>query len=171
MLRIAGCMLAVAGCVGFAGSICIDAERRLVLLKQVRRIYETMKYYISYQKAAIPEVLQMLSQKDNSPFAGAFEEIDQRVCEKGENFPAVWHECMEKVLADLPLTKKERNLVMDFPSRLGFMEEHAQAGALDELLREIHLHIEEMEKEQKNKNKMIMSLGVAAGVLISILLL
>ncbi|MDE7285727.1 MAG: stage III sporulation protein AB, partial [Lachnospiraceae bacterium] len=67
--------------------------------------------------------------------------------------------------------KAERRLIMDFPNSLGFMEENAQAGALDELLREINLHIEEIEKEHKSKNKMIMSLGVAAGVLISILLL
>ena len=61
--------------------------------------------------------------------------------------------------------------MLDFPSCLGFMEENAQAMALDGLLREINLHIEELEAERKGKNKMIMSLGVGAGVLISILLL
>lgn len=171
MLRIAGCILAVIGCVGFAGNICMDAAKRLALLKKVRSIYENMKYYIAYQKATIPETLRMLAKKENEPFAQAFEEIDIRVCEIGENLPVAWKQCMGEVLKNLPLTKTEKNLIMDFPSSLGFMEENAQAGALDELLREIDLHIEEMEKEQKNKNKMIMSLGVAAGVFISILLL
>lgn len=171
MFRIAGCILAVIGCAGFAGNICMDAAKRLALLKKVRGIYENMKYYIAYQKATIPETLRILAEKGSEPFAEAFGEIDIRVCEMGENLPAAWKQCMEKVLDTLPLTRKEKKLIMDFPSSLGFMEENAQAGALDELLREIDLHIEEMEKEQKNKNKMIMSLGVAAGIFISILLL
>ncbi|MDE5909071.1 MAG: stage III sporulation protein AB [Lachnospiraceae bacterium] len=171
MLRVAGCILAVIGCAGFAGNICIEAAKRLLLLKKIKSIYETMKYYISYQKATIPETLRKLAEKENEPFAAAFAQIDERVCVKGENLPSAWKNCMGKVLEELPLTKAERRLIMDFPNSLGFMEENAQAGALDELLREINLHIEEIEKEHKSKNKMIMSLGVAAGVLISILLL
>lgn len=171
MLRIAGCLLVIIGCGGFAGSICRDVAKRLILLKQIRSIYENMKYYIAYQKAAIPETLQRLAEKGEAPFAEAFEEIAIGIYERGEDFPMIWDQRMEILLADTPLTKEEKKLLFDFPSTLGFMEENAQAGALDELLREVNIQIEEMEKEQKNKNKMIMSLGVAAGVLISILLL
>ena len=171
MFRLTGCILAVIGCAGFAWNICLDGARRLMLLKRIKSIYETMKYYISYQKATIPETLCRLAEKGGEPFGEAFAEIYVRVCEKGEAFPAAWQSCMGKVMEDLPLTKTEKKLIMDFPASLGFMEENAQAGALDELLREINLHIEEIEKEHKSKNKMIMSLGVAAGVLISILLL
>ena len=38
-------------------------------------------------------------------------------------------------------------------------------------VKEINLHINELTEEQKNKNKMIMSLGAAVGVLLSILLI
>lgn len=171
MMRLMGGILAIIGCAGFAGSICRDAVKRLALLKQIRSIYENMKYYIAYQKAVIPETLWKLAQKGEEPFAETFEEIYRRIYEKGEYFPLVWKQCMETILNDTPLTKEEKNFILDFPATLGFMEGNAQAAALDELLREINLHIEEMEREQKNKNKMIMSLGVAAGVLISVLLL
>ena len=53
MFRIAGCILAVIGCAGFAGNICMDAAKRLALLKKIKGIYENMKYYIAYQKATI----------------------------------------------------------------------------------------------------------------------
>ena len=78
---------------------------------------------------------------------------------------------MEKALKNSPLTKKEKKLVYDFASCLGYMEEAAQAGALDELQREVNLQITELERDKKSKNKIIMSFGVAAGILISILLL
>lgn len=171
MLRLAGGILVIIGCAGFAQSICRDSKKRLEMLKQLRSIFETMKYYIAYQKATIPETLWKLSDKGDAALSGAFKEIYKKVYEEGESFPLIWKQQMEKVLRESALSKEEKKLVIGFPSCLGFMEENAQAGALDELLREINLHIEELTREQKSKNKMIMSLGVAAGVLISILLI
>lgn len=171
MLRLAGCVLVISGCAGFAGSVCRDGNMRLKLLKQIRSIYENMKYYIAYQKAAVPEALRSIAGKGQEPFASVFEEIYQKTYEEGESFPLVWKQYMEKALEKTPLTVSEKKLALDFPSCLGFMEETAQAGALDELLREVNLHIDELERDKKGKNKMIMSLGVAAGVLVSILLL
>ena len=74
-------------------------------------------------------------------------------------------------MAQTPLRSQERRLLLDFPSCLGFMKEDAQAGALDELLREVIRQIEEREEERKSKNKMVMSLGLAGGILLTILLL
>ncbi len=171
MLRLAGCILVITGCTGFAQSICRDSRNRLEMLKQMRSIFEAMKYYIAYQKATVPETLWKLADKGDGILSDAFQEIYKKVYEEGESFPLIWKQQMEKVLMQSALKKEEKKLVLDFPSCLGFMEENAQAGALDELLREINLHIEELNEEQKSKNKMIMSLGVAVGVLISILLI
>ncbi len=171
MLNILGCVLVIGGCTGFAASICKDATKRLKLLKQIRGLYENMKYYIAYQKATIPEALWWLSKKSGEPFGDAFALIYERVYGQGEDFPLSWEQCIGTALQGQPLTKEEMDLVLLFPSRLGFMEEGAQALALDELLREIGIHIEELEKGLKGKNKMVMSLGVGVGVLLSILLL
>ena len=89
----------------------------------------------------------------------------------GGNFPDVWKSYMGKALAGVPLCEKEKKILLDFPSCLGYMEEGAQAAALDELQREVVQRIEELSGEQKNKNKMVISLGLAGGVLLSILLL
>lgn len=171
MLRVAGCILALIGSVGFAGSICQERAGHLRLLKQLREILENMKYYIAYQKSTVPEALKMLAGRTKPPFSEAFMEIYERVYEKGEGLPDAWKQSLEPALRNEILTKEEKKLVFDFPDCLGLMEENAQAGAMDGMLREICLHIEELEKEQKNKNKMTISLGVAAGVMISILLL
>ena len=167
MLRIMGCLLVIIGSIGFAQSICREGKNRLEMLKQMRGIFETMKYYIAYQKAAIPEALWKLSDKSDDLISAAFREI----YEKGESLPTVWQVQMEAVLMKSALSKEEKKMILDFPACLGFMEENAQAGAVDELLREINLHIKELTEEQKNKNKMIMSLGAAVGVLLSILLI
>ncbi len=161
----------IIGAAGFAQSICLEKKRHLEILKQIRSVFENMKYYIAYQKATVPEALWKLSHRGEKFFADAFEEIYKRVYEEGESFPMIWKQQMEKVLEKSLLTGEEKSMVLNFPCCLGFMEENAQAGALDELLREFDRRIEEISAELKSKNKMIMSLGVAAGILISILLL
>lgn len=171
MLRLMGSLLVIGGCSGFAGSICRELDLRLRMLKQIRSIYENMKYYISYEKAAIPEALLKISGKEGGAFGEAFEAVYQGIYEGNVNFSPLWREEMDKVLLHTPLKQRERKLLYDFPSCLGFLEEKAQARALEELLREASLQIEELEQEKRNKNKMVMSLGVSVGILISILLL
>lgn len=171
MEKLIGCVLVMAGCAGFAGSLCRERMVRILMLKQIRGIYEDMKYYISYQKATVLEALLKIAQKGEEPFAGAFLEIYRRVWEEGENLILIWRRQMEEALEKTPLSSGERKLVYDFSSCLGYMEENAQAGALDELLRDVAYHLDELEKERKNKNKMTMSLGMGIGVLVSIMLL
>ena len=159
LIKLAGCILVLTGCVGSANAWCREQKHRLLLLKQIRKIYEDMKYYISYQRITIPEALLRIG------------EI-YREQKKGEmEFPLIWKEQMEKILFKTPLHRQEWRLLLDFPSCLGFMKENAQAGALDELLRAVIQRIAELEAEQKSKNKMVMSLGLAGGILVTILLL
>ncbi len=61
MLQLTGCLMIIAGCVGVAAVVCRDYNSRLFLLKQIRKIYENLKYYMRYQKKAIPEAMLPLS--------------------------------------------------------------------------------------------------------------
>lgn len=171
MLQLTGCLLVIAGCTGIAAVICRDYNSRLRTLSMIRDIYEEMKYYISYQRMTVPEALLRLSEKECGYFSETFFEIYDAVQSGNRNLPEVWHEHMEKVLAYTALNMDEKKYLLDFPSCLGYMEESAQTGALDELQRQVMQRMEELSGEQKNKNKMVMSLGIAGGVLLSILLL
>ena len=171
MPKLAGCILIIGGCIGFAGSVCRDMAERLLLMKRIRNVYENLKYYIAYQKATIPEALLHLSQEEGEPFAAAFGAVYNECYGEGGDFSGIWHSHMERALSKTPLKDKEKELFYAFPSCLGFMEENAQAAALDKLLREVGHCVEALENERKNKDRMVMSLGAACGVLLSILLL
>ena len=171
MLQLIGCLLVISGCTGIAVVVCRDYNCRLRTLSQIRDIYEDMKYYISYQRMTVPEALLKLSEKEREPFGEAFYDIYEAVQEGNGGLPEIWQINMEKALSYTPLNEVEKNFLLDFPSCLGYMEENAQTGALDELQRQVVHCMEELSGEQKSKNKMVMSLGIAGGVLLSILLL
>lgn len=171
MLKLAGCGMVMAGCLGTALVWCRDFRQRLLLLKEIRTIYEDLKYYISYQKITVPDALFKLSENRNMFFSAVFLEIYEEQQEGREEFPGIYARRLRGVLLKTPLKKEEGRLLLAFPSCLGFMEERAQAGALDELLRETTQRIKLLEEEQKNKNKMVISLGLAVGGFLSILLI
>lgn len=149
MLRIVGAILVIWGCIGTAISICAENKKRLEMLKQIRSLYENMKYYIAYQRVTIPEALLKLSQQQGFPFTEAFLEIHDSVLHKNGDFADVWKKSMEKALAQTVLKKQDKTLLLRFPTCLGYMEENVQAKALDELIREAQQCIADLEKRKK----------------------
>ena len=83
MIKLAGCIMIISGCAGMANAWCTEQKRRLVMLRQIRKIYEDMKYYITYQKTTIPEALHRISGNKELFLADAFNEIYEEQ-KKGE---------------------------------------------------------------------------------------
>ena len=127
--------------------------------------------FAAYQRITVPDALLRLSENKALFLADAFGEIYKEQRNGKQEFPFIWEQKIENALSETALKLPEKKLLLEFPSCLGFMKDQAQAGALDELLRETVQRIEELEEEQKSKNKMIMSLGLAGGIFISILLI
>ena len=171
MTGILGSVLILAGFFGEAFRICRDYRKRIFLLKKMQCLYEQMKYEISYGKGPIPILLERLSKRSDMIFQVQFQKIADEMCVSGKPFEKIWKSHLQDELEGTPLRKQEQELLLCFPEKQGFLEEGAQAKALDELIRELQNRIMELEKEQKSKNKMVMSMGIAGGMLLSILLL
>lgn len=171
MSAVMGSILIMLGAFGFSISLCREYRMRIMLLKQIRGVYEYMEFQISYGKLPIPEILRKLSLKDELCFRQEFGRIAQRMEEGGKDFAVIWREELLASLRKSGLRHKEQQWLLAFPTKQGISKGQAQAESLDEIRRELEKGIESLQQEQKNRNKMIMSVGVAGGVLLSILFL
>jgi len=171
MSAVMGSLLVILGALGFSVSLCQEYRMRLILLKRIRGVYEYMEFQISYGKLPIPEILRKLSLKDELCFQQEFGRIARRMEEGGQDFAVIWKEELEAPLKKSGLRQKEQEWLLAFPTKQGFLKGQAQAESLNEIRRELEEGIESLQREQKNRNKMIMSVGVAGGVLLSILFL
>ena len=165
MSAIMGSLLVILGAFGFSVSLCLEYRMRLMLLKQIRGVYEYMEFQISYGKLPIPEILRKLSFKDELCFRQEFGRIAQRMEEGGQELAVIWKEELGPSLRKSGLKKKEQEWL------LGFLIGQAQAESLGEIRRELEDGIQSLQQEQKSRSKVIMSVGVAGGVLLSILFL
>ncbi len=171
MSAVIGSLLIMLGAFGFSMSICREYRMRLILLKRIRSVYEYMEFQISYGKLPIPEILRRLSFKDELCFRQEFGRIAQRMEDRGQDLAVIWREELEAPLKKSGLKQQEQEWLLAFPTKQGFLKGQAQAESLGEIRRELEEGIESLQQEQRNRNKMIMSVGVAGGVLLSILFL
>ncbi len=171
MSAVIGSLLIMLGAFGFSMSICREYRMRLILLKRIRSVYEYMEFQISYGKLPIPEILRRLSFKDELCFRQEFGRIAQRMEDGGQDLAVIWREELEAPLKKSGLKQQEQEWLLAFPTKQGFLKGQAQAESLGEIRRELEEGIESLQQEQRNRNKMIMSVGVAGGVLLSILFL
>ena len=171
MSAVVGSLLVILGAFGFSVNLCWEYRMRLTLLKRIRGVYEYIEFQISYGKLPIPEILKKLSQKDELCFQQEFGRIAQRMEDGGQDLAVIWKEELELPLKKSGLKQKEQEWLLAFPTKQGFLKGQAQAESLSEIRRELEEGIRSLQQEQKNRNKMIMSVGVAGGMLFSILFL
>lgn len=171
MSAVIGSLLVILGAFGFSASLCREYRMRLILLKRIRGVYEYMEFQISYGKLPIPEILRKLSLKDELCFQQEFGRIARRMEEGGQDLSVIWKEELRPALSKSGLKQKEQEWLLAFPTKQGFLKGQAQAESLSEIRLELEEGIRSLQQEQKSRNKMIMSVGVAGGVLLSILFL
>lgn len=172
MLKAAGSVLLLLGAWGFSYSICRERKRQLLLIKDIREMYRLMQNEISYTAFPLPEIFVSVSEKLTAPFdellLAVSREMDR---EKGEDFSKVWKSEMGKRFEEISMKGSCRELLLRFPECIGMNESEGQAKAMDRYIEELDRMIQETEEEEKSKNKVIMSLGIAAGLFMVIILL
>lgn len=166
-----GAFLVMLGSMGFTYGICREYRERLALLQRLRSCYEYIQYEIAYGKTPLPQILYKLAAKKELCFCDEFARIASQLQETGEEFEVIWRRVFEAALRGSVLKKQERELLLGFADKQGLAKEEAQARTIDMLLHELSRYIEQLQEAQKNRNKMVISMGMAGGMLLCILLL
>lgn len=172
MLKLAGVVLLMSGCVGMGISKVKEEKRRTKELRQIKRIIIRIQNEMVYGKRTLPEICFLLSGCMEQPYQEIFFKIYQKLGEnRGEIFEKLWKEQMKTGLKELPLKTEEKDILCNLPEHLGIQDETMQAAGIGQSLDIVTDRIRQSETEYESKAKVIMSLSVTAGLFISILLL
>lgn len=147
-------------------------KRGMWCLRDLVRIMELLQSEIRYGNSPLPEACLQAGKKVGKPYSLALERVFTCMEEnKGLSFAFVWKREMKECLDKLPIGKKERELFLQFANYSGFSDGQMQMRALEEYSELLKQATKEMEKQIQSKGKVVMSMGVASGVLLSIILL
>lgn len=171
MLKLAGIMLLMAGCIGLGISRVAEEKGRIRELREIRQIVTRLKNEMAYGKRTLPEICRLLGESGKEPYRTIFLDIFRKTEENaGASLVSIWKEEMENGMRMLPLKEEEKDILRDLPERIFCPDEVMQAADIGQSLEMITAHILSAEAEYANKSRVIISVSVTAGIFLSILL-
>lgn len=171
MLKLSGACLLIAGCAGFGWCICRDMERRAVQLRLLERVFILLKSEVGYSRSALPDGLLRVGGKMGGELGETLRSIADAVrAQPGVTLKEAWSEKMPDFLRETCLQEKERALVLSFPEYTGFVDGRMQLTALEQFAEEMRNAHDTAVQTAESGKKAILSVSMAGGLLLAILL-
>lgn len=171
MFKLLGAIFLAGGATGYSFCICRDLKLRLTMLKELKYMYELIQSEICYTALPVLLVFENISEKVKPPFGRMLKNMVKRAeMDGGKTLTEIWRQAAGDVLAQIPLTKEQKESVAGFSESLGMSDKEGQARALQRKIEEVENWIIHQEKESSQQQKLIMSMGIAGGLFLVILL-
>lgn len=178
-MRITGIFImgiAVAGA-GFLAAECV--KERLEILRIFRQMVCHLKNRILYSNATLPEALGEVGIHFSGEQEGIRKEPGEflvRVSQELEmhrnwSLTEIWKAELERVSADLPLSKTDRQSLAALGENLGYADRDMQERTLLFYLEQVDEAIDGLKHEVETLGKLYRTLGIAAGMFLVIVLI
>jgi len=89
----------------------------------------------------------------------------------GQTFTEIWKTGVEKELVNTSLSKKDRAALISFGENLGYLDKEMQMNTFELYLSQLEEEIAELSAAVKERSYLYNSLGIMAGVFISIIMI
>lgn len=172
MLKITGVILCIAGCTGYGLLKIANWKKALLELEQWILLFQKMKSHIHYQRDRLEEICVQLNQ-DMYGLGGYYAaKAGESALEKRTvGFAETWKEQMELWKLESVLPSKIKELIFHFSDYSKEADYELQMSFLDMFVSNLEKEKSILENQLQEKRKPVMTMSVAGGLVIAILLL
>lgn len=170
--KVVGCILIILSSTLMGFYCSNELKARVNDLKELRKLMVLLRGDIRYGNTPLPEAICAIARRHEGSFKNFFTKISERLSElSGKTFSHVWKEAVEKELIKTSLNKRDKLGLINFGDNLGYLDKEMQMNTLELFLTQLEDEISELSKTAKEKSYMYNTLGIMAGIFISIILL
>ena len=171
VMKIFGGMLLIAGTSGYGYGKASSYKSRIRLLEQLRQMVFLLKGQVLYANATLEEAFEAVGRRTEGQIAHLFLHVAERIGrQQGEAFFTIWKEAVEAFLADSDFEEEDRQQLTAMGEHLGFLDRDMQERNLLLYLEQLDLRIQELREHRQERCRLYTSLGVMAGMFLTILL-
>lgn len=170
--KVVGCILIIlsSALMGFYYSG--ELKSRVNNLKELRKLIVLLRGDIRYGNTPLPEAICAIARRHEGVFKGFFARVSEKLGEKsGSTFAQVWAEAVNGELIQTSLNRKDKSGLVQFGENLGYLDKEMQLNTLDLYLSQLEDEISDLSKTVKEKSYLYSTLGIMAGIFISIILI
>lgn len=172
MLKITGVILCVAGCAGYGILKIVSWNKALLELEQWILLFQKMKSHIYYQRDRLEEICMQLNQDMYGIGGWYVSRVGESALEKRTvGFSEIWNEHMELWKKESVLPSKIKDMISQFPNYTGEQDYELQMSFLDMFISNLEREKSILENQLQERKKPVMTISIAGGLVISILLL
>ena len=120
MLKAAGCLCILVGCIGWGGNKIRDEKRRIRNMQELVRIIRRIQNEIDYGKHTLPEICLILSEYSREPFRECFKSIYERTGRQDDGgLEQIWMQETIRCMQTAYLQDEEQEILRNLPQNLG----------------------------------------------------
>lgn len=126
---------------------------------------------IKYSTTPLPEAFSTIAKRTKAPFSDMLMSVSERLSSKdSQTIKDIWYEESEKWLLETKLDGTEKDRFMSLGDNLGYLDKEMQLSNIDLYLEQLEEDINVLQKAVSSKCKLYRSLGVMAGIFITIII-
>lgn len=172
VLKIIGCILVTTSSAAMGFFFSSEMKSRIEDLKELRKLIVLLRGDIRYANTPLPEAVSSIARRHRGNYSAFFQNVSEKLHElSGQTFSAIWKEAVQSQLADSALTKKDRLHLTQFGENLGYLDKEMQINTLDLYITQLEDEITDQSKTIKEKVYLYNSIGIMAGIFITIIMI
>ncbi len=172
IMKIIGCSLIILSTTGIGFYFSIDMKSRMEDLKEWKKLICLLRGDIRYANTPLPEAINSAGRRHEGNFHAFFNTVGTQLQELvGETLAAIWKSAAEKELSCTSLNKKDKIQLIRFGENLGYLDKDMQMNSFELYLTQLDEEITELSRTIKGKAYLYNSLGIMAGVFITIIMI
>jgi stage III sporulation protein AB len=171
IIKIIGCVLVIASSTGIGFFFSVEMKSRIEDLKELKKLIGLLKGDIRYANTPLPEAISVIARRYQGNFYPFFQYVSTKLQElSGQTFTQIWKSACEKELMNTSLSKKDKMQLISFGENLGYLDKDMQMNTFELYLSQLEEEIAELTRTVKERSYLYNSLGIMAGVFITIIM-
>lgn len=172
MLKSVGAIMVILSstAIGFYFSSLL--KTRIQELSDLRKTLFILRGDIQYGNTPLPEALQSIARRDKSDLQPFYMQVSTKLSRlEGESFQEIWSSGVKQCLTETALSNEDKLELNRLGDNLGHLDREMQVRTIDLYLEILKREIDEATKTMKEKTKLYNTLGVLAGLFITIVMI
>ena len=164
--KLVACACVMTGAVGFGCALCGEMSCEIRHLKLQKQIVSYMKGEITYLHRPMEEVLDIISERMESPYDAFLETISLRMKERsGVGLMRLWQEEVDALKTKSDISDRALVYLKKIGGCFGCEGDRLQAETLGLFERELDLEIDKRVQKKEENDRLIRALSTLAGIL------
>lgn len=171
VMKVIGCIMVIGSCAAMGFYFSSEMKERINDLKELRKLIGLLRGDIRYAATPLPEAVAALNRRHNGSFHKFLDYVSTKLNElSGQTFASIWRSGVDKMLADTSLNRKDKLMLAQLGENLGYLDKDMQVNTLDLYLTQLEDEIADLSKSVKEKSYLYNTLGIMAGIFITIIM-